>query len=133
MGEFSTKSPELTIELKENKQISQPFSEAAASLIREKSTEYFNELINESIVVGKRDQADIISSKHVQIASNNLISHSQGRLYQHLGTWGGIFLGTSLSSLMSMLLVNQYPPIGVVAVTVIGTVGSYLLGKSLST
>ena len=118
------------IKLTTNKKIEVPFTDAASLLVIEKSSENFTSLITESINVGKRDRTDVISAKHVQIAANNLVSHSRGTLYAHLGIWGGIFLGASLSALLSMILANQYPALGVILVTIVGIFGAYLLGKS---
>lgn len=132
MEELRLKQTESKIVLAIEKSLSLSFSQAASSVVNERSSQYFNNLIEESIVIGKRDQTDIISAKHVEIATYNLTAHSREKLNQHIGTWGGIFLGSSLSALISMIMVNQFPISGVVAVTLLGICGSYLLGRSLN-
>ena len=108
------------------------FSSAATSVVKEKASQYMTGIVAESAAVARRDNSDIVSAKHVEIASDNITSHSRGRLYKHIGTWGGIFLGASLSTLTSMILQGFVSVPGVVSIAVFGIAGAYLLGRSIA-
>lgn len=105
-----------------------PLTRITEGVVQEKIDNYSKELVGESRKVAKRDGTDAVSAKHVEIAHNNITTNSRSGLYQNLNAWGGVFLGTSLSTLVSMILNNSFPVIGVVTVTILGMAGAYLMG-----
>ena len=107
-----------------------PFSSAAFSVLKEKITQFVADLVSESTAAAKRDQADSISAKHVEVASRHLMSSARARIYKHLGTWGGTFLGVSSSAFVSMILAHQFPVSGIVIGAATGIAGAFLLGVS---
>jgi hypothetical protein len=108
-----------------------PFSAPAFSVLKGKVTQYVSDLVTESDAVRKRDKADSVSVKHVEIASEHLILKSRNKVYKLAGTIGGIAFGTSVSTLCAMTLVWQFPPAGIVICTSSGMVGGFLLAVSL--
>ncbi|MDX6531856.1 MAG: hypothetical protein QOH41_4146 [Blastocatellia bacterium] len=108
----------------------EPFSPAAFSVLKDKITQHVSDLIEESTAVARRDKADSISTKHVEVASEHLITHAGGRVYQLLGTWGGIFLGSSSSAFVSMFLSHQFPASALLFGIIAGVAGAFLLGLS---
>jgi hypothetical protein len=108
-----------------------PFSDPAFSVFKGKITQYVSDLVRESATVAKRDQADTISVKHVDIACEHLMLRSRNKVYKLAGTIGGLGLGTSLSTLCAMALVWQFPLAGILICTVSGMVGSFLLAVNI--
>ena len=106
-------------------------SPPALAVLSEKITEYIADLINESEANSKRDRTQSISVKHVEAASDYLVTHAGGQIYQHLGTWGGIFLGFSLSAFWSMLQSHQFTNTSVLIGALAAIAGAFLLGLSL--
>lgn len=107
-----------------------PFSSPAQAVFTERITDYLVDLVKESAANSKRDRTQSISVKHVEAAADYLGARASARIYQHLGTWGGIFLGFSLSAFWSMLQSHQYSTgqLSMAALTAIA--GAFLLGLS---
>lgn len=85
---------------------STPFSEPALEEFRKQAGAYTVELINESVKRAKRHQAEGVSSSDVRHASQYLVSSTSHRIYRHAGMLGGVFFGTALSQVMSMIADN---------------------------
>jgi hypothetical protein len=108
-----------------------PFSSTAFSVLQERIALYVSELVKESAIIAKRDNADSISTKHVEVACEHLTLRSRGRIYKHLGTIGGICLGASLSTLISMITINQYPSSAVLISVLLGIIGGALFAINM--
>lgn len=105
-----------------------PFSPAAFSVFKGKIAEYIAEVARESATLARRSQVDIISVRDVEEACERLTTSPRNRLYRHLGTVGGLALGTGGSALASMVIAGQYPPWGVVLTVLFVSAGCLLLG-----
>jgi hypothetical protein len=106
---------------------SSPFSSAAFGLLKVKISQYIIELVNESIRVAKRYQADTVSAAHVERANEYLITSTSRRMYKHLGTVGGILLGASVSNILAMITAGQYSAKATIASAVSGIIGAFLV------
>lgn len=104
---------------------SSPFSPAAFGLLKGHIGQYMRELINESIRLGKRYRVDSISASHVERAANYLVSSPTRRFHRHLGTVGGILLGTSISSFVAMVNEAQYSAVGVLLSALLAMIGAF--------
>lgn len=82
--------------------------------------------------VARRHRADTVSPGHVDQATAHLISIRSSRVYRHLGTIGGIFLGASLSNILSMSLAAQYTREGTLASVAFGIVGAFLVALHMA-
>jgi hypothetical protein len=104
-----------------------PFSPQAFAALQDKINRYITQLVEESNKVAKRHQSDTISEKHVNTASDYLVSDTSRRFFRHLGTTGGILLGAGLSNLFSMVTVRNYTGWGVGVTTVGCIIGAFLI------
>ena len=59
--------------------------------------DFIDELVSESARIANRNRADTISAAHVETAADHLVASSARRIFRHLGTVGGLVLGTALS------------------------------------
>lgn len=109
-----------------------PFSPPAFVTLKGKVAQYVRDLINESVKVSKRHQADTVSAAHVDRASEYLVSSTFKRLYRHLGTVGGILLGAALSNILAMTLAAQYTGAGTIVSAVSGIAGSFMIALSIA-
>lgn len=106
---------------------SSPFSPAAFSILKAKIAQHIKELVNESVKVSNRHQADTVSAAHVERASEYLVSSTTRRFYRHLGTVGGILLGGSLSNILAMTVAGQYTALGNLTSAALAIVGAFLI------
>lgn len=81
----------------------EPFSPEGFDALHEKLDEYIGDLVLESVRIMERRQADTVSRKYVQQASENLVASSRRRMFSLVGTLGGALLGTALSSYYEMV------------------------------
>ena len=109
-----------------------PFSNPAFGTLKGKISQYVSELINESIKVSKRHKADTVSAAHVERASEYLVTSTSRRLYQHLGTVGGILLGASLSNILAMTLSGQYTGSGTIISAALGIIGAFMIALQIA-
>jgi len=109
-----------------------PFSHQGFSVLKEKISEYIAQLISESIRVAKRHQADTVSVAHVERANEYIVSSSSRRIFRHLGTVGGIFLGASLSNILSMTTTGQFSSVGTLISVGFGIVGAFLVALHIA-
>ena len=89
------------------------FSPSAFATLKDKIREYIENLVNESVKISRRHQADTVSSAHVQRAAEYLVAITSRRFLRHLGTVGGIILGASLSNILSMVGNDSFTSLGV--------------------
>jgi len=108
-----------------------PFSSNAFTRLKEKVSEYAIQLITESIKTAKRHQADNVSTANVEQASHYLVSTTSRKFYRHLGTIGGILLGTAVSNVVSMVTTNQYNLNGVIITVVFTLVGAAMVAAHI--
>ncbi len=109
-----------------------PFSPPAFATLKAKVGQYVIELVSESVKVSKRHRADTVSSAHVERASEYLISSTSGRIYRHLGTVGGIFLGAALSNILAMTLAGQYTGGGTILSAALGIIGAFMIALHIA-
>jgi hypothetical protein len=114
-------------EILENVEAS-PFSVPAWAVLRGKIGQYIGDLFRESEMIAKQQQADLISAKHVEAASERLTWSPDRRLYRNLGRLGGLLMGFSVSMLGSMIVESKYDGISVIVTVLTGLVGGFLLG-----
>lgn len=109
------------------------FTNEAFDLVKKKISEYINDLLGESRRNSQRQKDEAIMVSHVEKASNYLTSKKRGVGNQLLGTLGGVFLGATMSNLLSLLLNGGN--IGVTAlitIVVFAIVGSFMVAISLT-
>jgi len=109
-----------------------PFSSAACNILKTKIEQYIKDLINESVKVSKRHQADIVSVAHVKQASDFLVSSTSRRIYRHLGTVGGVLLGATLSNILTMTLSSQYTGGGTILSITLGIIGAFMIALQIA-
>ena len=109
-----------------------PFSQYAFSILKSKISQYLSELIDESLKVSKRHQADTVSAAHVERASEYLVSSTTRRFFRHLGTVGGILLGGSLSNILAMTVAGKYSALGNLVSIGLGIVGAFLIALHIA-
>lgn len=107
-----------------------PFSAPAFTVLKGTIAQYMLDLVNESGAVARRDQADTISAKHVDKAREHLTMRNRNKVYKLAATIAGLGLGTSISTLCSMVLIWQFPVAGILICTFSGIVGGFLLALS---
>jgi histone H3/H4 len=104
-----------------------PFSEHAIKEFKERVGDYAVELIQESVKRAKRHQAEGVSSSNVRHATQYLVSSTSHRIYRHAGMLGGVFFGTALSQVTSMITTKQYGLDGVIITFALTLIGSSLI------
>jgi len=104
-----------------------PFSEDGFGGLEEKIDQYIGDLILESVRIMERRQADTVSRKYVQQASENLVATSRRRAFTLIGTIGGILLGTALSSYYGMVSTKTLTVPEVVVASVFAVVGTFMI------
>lgn len=109
-----------------------PFSPSAFRTLKDKIAQYVSELVSESTKISKRHQADTVSSTHVEKASEYLILSSSRRIYRHLGTLGGIFLGAAVSHLLAMNLAEKYTDFGTITTVGLGIAGAFMVALHIA-
>jgi hypothetical protein len=105
-----------------------PFSIPAYDMYRGKIGQYIDDLYRESSAIAKHQEADVISAKHVEAAAERLTLSPQGRFRRHLGIGSGLFLGSSISTLGSMVVADAYPLSGIILTLITGIVGAFFFG-----
>lgn len=104
---------------------STPFSRSAFILLLEMISRYIADFVSESGRIATREGADAISAKHVERASEHLATENPRKLFRHLGTIGGILLGTGLSTVMSMAM-DKFTVIPTIASVLLASIGAFL-------
>lgn len=109
-----------------------PFSFPAFQVLKEKISKYIVHLVEESERISRYHQTDIVSATHVEWASERLIPSKSRRFFKHLGTLGGILLGVSLSSMLSMIEIAQYSTVGTFVSASLGIIGSFMVALHIA-
>jgi hypothetical protein len=109
-----------------------PFSAPAFSIIKGKISQYVQDLYNESIKISNHDQSDSVSVKHVELAAEHLKLQTPRRIYKHFGTIGGIFLGASLSNLLSMMTASQFSFLAISITVLLAIAGASLISFNIA-
>lgn len=109
-----------------------PFSSQAFDALKNNISQYITDLTNESLKISKRYHADTISAAHVEQACSYLISSSSRRLFRHLGTIGGILLGASISTILSMTTSANYTTIGILLSAGFGIIGAFMIALHIA-
>jgi tetrahydromethanopterin S-methyltransferase subunit G len=106
------------------------FSPAAFSALKVKVSQYIADLVEESAKASRRDNLDIISVKHIEIAGERLKQFSSNKIFKNLGVLGGVLLGACLSNLYPMITSNQITLSGVLFTLISGIIGAVFLMMS---
>ena len=104
-----------------------PFSPKAFTRLKEKISEYAVQLITESVKRARRHQSENVSTSDVEHASQYLVSSTSHKFYKHMGTFGGLFLGTALSNVLSMITTNQFTLNGIIVTFILTLIGSFMI------
>jgi histone H3/H4 len=109
-----------------------PFSDSAFARLKEAVDDFIDALTGEAYRIAHRSRADTVSSAHVDEALGHLIAMQSRRVFRHMGTFGGILLGSALSQLVTMLSDARFTPIGVTVTAVLGIIGSFLVALHMA-
>lgn len=104
-----------------------PFSEAAQIELQTKVGDYIKDLISESIRVSKQYNADSISQEDIKRAAAVIVNRPGDKLHKHLGTIGGLLLGTGLSTFATMISENSFTLLGVIFTVITSIPGAFLI------
>src|ERR1700683_4322561 len=85
------------------------FSENASAALRNKIDEYSKTLAGEADRTSKRHRADAISAADVEFAASSLVHCRGGLVSRLLGILGGVLLGASGSTFLSIAALPQPP------------------------
>jgi hypothetical protein len=103
------------------------FSEKGFDTLNHQIASYINDLVDESLKVSRRFQADTISAVHVRKASEHIATGSGTRTFKHVGTGGGILLGAGLSTVLSLVAGGHVSVLGLVTASGFSMVGAFLV------
>jgi hypothetical protein len=110
-----------------------PFSEKGFLMVKKNISGYVSDLITESIRVSTKKREDSVSESSVEQASANLISKRRSKLNYLAGTFGGIFLGATVSNIFGMMVLGQtFTTIGIVVTILFSILGSFMISLNLS-
>ena len=109
-----------------------PFSRPAFSVLKGRISQYVKDLVGESLKIRDLDRADSVSVKHVELASVHMTLQAGRKIYKHCGTVGGIFLGASLSNLLSMMSSSQYSSGSILITVFLGIAGASLITLNIA-
>lgn len=105
-----------------------PFTTAAFDALKEAIGEFINDMVDESIKLAKRHKSEVVSVNYVQHASEYLIASRSRRVFRHIGTLGGIFLGGALSNILAMAQSgSSFPVLGTLVTIAVGLIGTFLV------
>lgn len=75
--------------------------------------QFARDLVDQSRLVARREAADVVSQCHVGRGAELLSMGGTSRQGRHLGSIGGILLGTGLAQWIAMLSDAKFSPVGV--------------------
>jgi histone H3/H4 len=104
-----------------------PFSSNARNRLKESVREYAVQLINESTNIARRHQSESVSVSDVERASQYLRPNTSHKIYRHMGTLGGVLLGTAASNMLSMITTQQYSLTGMIVTFVLSLVSAFMI------
>jgi histone H3/H4 len=108
-----------------------PFSSKAFTLLKEKISEYAVQLITESTKVARRHASEQVSTSDVEHAAQYLVASTTRKVYRHVGTIGGILLGTAASNVLSMITTHQYTLAGILVTFILTLLGTFLIAAHI--
>ena len=108
------------------------FSDAGFQQLKNIIGVFIEELVWEAARVAKWSRADTISAAHVDEAAERLVNSVSRRLYRHLGTVGGLILGTALSQTVTMLADQRFTTPGVIISASFGIIGAFLVALHIA-
>lgn len=104
-----------------------PYSDNAFERLKYKVGEFTAQLITESIKSARRHNSETVSPFDVEKASQYLVSSSSHKIYRHMGTIGGLVLGTGAANGLSILTTSQFTPIGLVITFILILLGAFMV------
>ena len=104
-----------------------PFSSNARNRLKESISEYAVQLITESANIARRHQSESVSLSDVERASQYLGPNTSHKVYRHMGTFGGVLLGTAASNILSMITTQQYNLKGIITTFVLSFVSAFMI------
>jgi histone H3/H4 len=104
-----------------------PFSDNAFERLKYKVSEYTAQLVTESVKFSRRHSSETVSSSDVERASQYLVSSTSHKVYRHMGTLGGLVLGTGAANGLSILTTAQFTPIGLVITFTLILIGAFMV------
>jgi len=104
-----------------------PFSREGFEEIQEQVDKYIGDIILESVRIMERRQADTVSKRYVQQASENLVASSRRRIFTLVGTIGGIFFGTAASSFFEMARSSRTSATEALVAALFGVAGAFMI------
>jgi uncharacterized YccA/Bax inhibitor family protein len=94
--------------------------------------DYLSCLIDASLVAEKKVNGDQVSEANVHTASQIIgTKDEENGLKKLAGIIGGIFLGTGISSLISILQAGKFDRTGIILMAVCGILGAFLVATDL--
>lgn len=108
-----------------------PFSMKASKRLSEKIHEYSDQLTTESARVSRWHQSEQVSTADVDHAADYLFANRSRKPYRHMGTVGGILLGTGGSNVLAMITTHQYTLSGIIVTLVLTSVGTFLIAAHM--
>jgi histone H3/H4 len=108
-----------------------PFSLKAFRLLKEKISEYTVQLIAESTKVARRHRSEQVSVSDVEYAAEYLVASTSRKVYKHMGTVGGILLGSAGSNMLAMITTHQYTLVGIIVTFVLTLIGTFLVAAHI--
>jgi hypothetical protein len=109
----------------------QSCSEKAKAVIRSLTLRYAKSLIRTSASVRDRRSGADVSEANVTVADHILSQPEKQESRGVGGIWGGLLLGTGLSTLASMIQNSEYTPGGTIVTSLTMSLGAFLVARSL--
>jgi len=110
-----------------------PFSIDGYRELKIKISELIVQLFDESIRTAKRSKVEIVSPPHVQKAADYLVKKPHSKKSSLINIVGGLFLGATLSNIISMIVYSgEYPKVAIFITIVLGIAGAFMLGINLA-
>lgn len=103
------------------------FSPTARLALKNKISEYSQELVDLSLKISKRNYAGSASEAYVNQAGYQIANTTSSRLFKHLGVIGGILLGAFLSGFVAMTIDCKFTMITTIVSTLFGISGAFLI------
>lgn len=111
----------------ENLRDVRPFTSAGFALLKQRISEFTNDLVIEANKTSRRHGTDDISGVHVDSAAKYLVSTNAGRKVVYYGTIGGLLVGASLSNALTFINGTPATPISLGITFGLGIVGAFLV------
>jgi hypothetical protein len=103
------------------------FTEEARKSYVEAVEQFSRDLVDQGRLVARREAADVVSQRHVRRGAELLSMGSTSRRGRHLGSIGGVILGTGLAQWVAMLADAKFSALGVSASLLTALIGVTLV------